>query len=82
MKKYKCNKVVEAARLIGMAEQDDMIALITADKDENGQNIVVMAKKDIISRHQPKEGDYLVKYRDGYMAISPGKEFEDGYKEI
>lgn len=81
MKKYKGKYIVEAALLIGMAEQDDMIALITADKDENGQNIVVMAKRDIIAAHQPSNGDYIVSYKD-ILEIIPGKEFEDQHTLI
>lgn len=83
MKKYKCHKVVEASKILGMSDDgDDQVTFVVADQLPGGGNELVQAPKNILSRYKPVEGDYLVKCEDGYLAISPGKAFEDGYSEL
>ena len=72
---YKCIKEVNALQIIGM--------------DFNIFNNKITYKfknyKDLYSdyifyeKFKPKEGGYLVFYKDGYVSFSPKKPFEEGY---
>ena len=43
----------------------------------------IMVAADVVRRYMPIAGDYLVIYEpDGYRAISPAVQFEDGYTRI
>ncbi len=74
MKKYKCNKVVEAVQIKvwrhGWAE------------DLKGR--YVLLPTDFYARDkQPQPGDYLVRYApDGHMSWSPKAAFEAGYSPV
>jgi hypothetical protein len=74
--KWKCHKIVEA----------DKILSITYDQEglrwhlECGR--IVEISPQIISRGQPKTGDYYVVYADNYVSWSPQQAFEDGYTRI
>jgi hypothetical protein len=74
--RWKCHKIVEA----------DKIKSITYDREglrwhlEGGT--VVAISPQIISRGEPKTGDYYVVYEDGYISWSPKKAFEEGYTRM
>jgi len=34
------------------------------------------------ARGRPSDGDYLVRYEDGYLSWSPKKAFENGYTKV
>ena len=87
MKGYQCHKVVEAAKIIQMVDEggdelsfivDHIITVDDASGDDQMYE-VVKAPKNILSRYEPQDGDYLVKYEDGYLSISPCAAFEAGY---
>lgn len=76
MQKYKCHKVVEAAKITSVSPQ--YIA-------ENEKSAVVDVVADgetftlPIVRNSPSIGDYVVRYEDGYLSWSPANPFEEGY---
>ena len=45
-------------------------------------NAVVCVSNEMIARHKPSIGEYLVQYDDGYISWSPAKAFEDGYVRV
>lgn len=57
-------------------------------KVEHGKRVVTFVDKafhavtlepEIFSRYEPKRGDFLVVYNNGYVSLSPRQEFLDGY---
>lgn len=84
---YVSHKRVEAARIAriekGVATHMDRERPITRLEFGPDADRVVdfMADPDpaLFSRHIPQVGDYLVRYPDGYLSISPRKAFEEGY---
>lgn len=68
MKEYVSHKKVMAAKILEVAS-DGSLRL-----DDGNQ----FPKLDHI-KYEPKEGDYLVRYEDGYHSISPKAAFENGY---
>lgn len=76
MKKYVSHKEVHAVQITGIApidSADDSTKLYLANSD------TYKANHPMLSRYEPKIGDYLVAYKDGYMSISPRAAFEEGY---
>lgn len=79
MKNYKCHKVVQAARIIAMFISAPRTLTLTY---EDGHGEILQSGNAKIARYVPVEGDYLVRYSDGYEAFSPAAAFEEGYHEI
>lgn len=79
LKKYRCHEVVEAAK-IGEIEPNQAGSQI-ALYDESGYKIGVRLKAWAV-KHEPKVGDYYVKYEDGYISRSPAAAFEAGYSLV
>lgn len=76
MKKYKCHKVVEAAKIIAwnsVVNGDVQFKLETGEWAFISKTKVGDLDKDL---------GYYVKYADGYISWSPTKAFEEGYSEI
>lgn len=86
MKTYQSTKIVEAAPITGIPAKNEPgshlthLYIKTGDGPDDFQEIPVPS--DIATRYWPELGDYLVKYADGYLSISPKKAFEEGYAEI
>jgi len=79
--KYKCNKVVEGAKITDVNVYDsDANAELTLDV--NGEDVVINVSGVYIDRHQPRAGGYYVKYKDGYESFSPAEAFEEGYSPM
>lgn len=79
MKQFQCHKRVNATKII-------KVESIVATGEfvhtyENGTTATYKAGDQKIARYFPVEGDYLVRYADGYEAFSPAKAFEAGYTE-
>jgi hypothetical protein len=84
MQKYRCHKVVEAAK----------VNLVTSfsDTDAEGKPFIVPHKCELetdagtfqlsYGEKMPQVGDYVVRYADGYISWSPAEPFEDGYTLI
>jgi len=75
MKTYKCHKVVQAAKILGV---DVTASGYVLWLDDNNLHVAVHETR----WNKTKVGDYYVVYRDGYASFSPAKEFEDGYTEM
>jgi hypothetical protein len=69
MNRYKCHKLVDAAKIIGIT--DESRTILTDDGLSYGP--------EIASRYKPVPGDYVVKYDDGYLSVSPKAAFDAGY---
>ena len=78
MKKYKCHKEVEAAKITKIIKNpNDSVDLFFGEGIDSTNK-----DKDWIDKHNPDEGGYFVRYADGYESYSPAKAFEEGYTEI
>lgn len=84
LKRWKCHKVIQAARIIGLDPEDRVILdpqhvdlkRTFADRDE------CQPPKDWYDRFRGKKDGYYVIYEDGYTSWSPAEAFESGYSEI
>lgn len=83
MKRYQSHKIVEAAPIVAChVVSGDKVggsAGLSYVEIESSERVTV--PKSFFSRGMPAEGDYLVRYEDGYLSWSPKKAFEDGYTE-
>ncbi len=82
---YRCHKRVQAVKIKDVNLHDPTVSdppvefsggFIIHDLPTPGP---IPFDADFWHKHQPKAGDYLVIYEDGYCSISPGKAFEEGY---
>jgi hypothetical protein len=48
---------------------------------EDGSYPPMQVNADVLHRYRPARGDFLVKYADGYVSISPRKAFLEGYSQ-
>ncbi len=80
MPKYKCHKVVWAMKIkaVGAVESAEWSSLTP---EEEGLPSVTVSKA-YIDKHNPKVGDYYVKYEDGYESWSLAEAFEQGYTKV
>ena len=79
--KYKCHKVVHAAKITEITSQDadgDLTHALIFDEISGFQTITDVWKE----KHDPHVGGYYVVYEDGYTSFSPGDAFEAGYSKI
>jgi hypothetical protein len=70
MERYRCHKVVEAAKILLV----DDTGLELADGASVGTT------PEWLHRHRPEVGGYFVRYEDGYLSYSPARAFESGYR--
>lgn len=77
MKGYRCHKYVTAARIIGVTVSGSKVAELELD-----DGTTIIPQPELTAPYHPVVGDYLVKYEDGYMSLSPAKAFEDGYSPV
>lgn len=82
--RYKCHKVVEAAKIAAIEFVSNGIAMIAP----NGGGDVITTQTPYRERFKGVlHGDtddlgYYVRYSDGYESWSPTKAFEEGYTKI
>lgn len=83
MQRYRCHKVVQAARIFSLAPQGDGRAVAKWENPaaQDGHD-VVMLPAAYVAKHQPVVGGYFVRYEDGYESFSPAAAFESGYTLI
>lgn len=81
MPEYKCHKLVRAAKITGVALDDDTMtdqgAVTVLNFGDIGLSKTVYP--DWVKKHEPKIGGYFVEYEDGYTSYSPAEAFESGY---
>lgn len=82
--KWKCHKVVGAAKILSVSDPNiDPVKLAL----DNGTTVSVKAKwfseKHVALSEDGSSLGYLVVYEgDGYMSWSPAKAFEEGYSPL
>lgn len=74
MPKYRCHKVVEAAKILEISTEGWCVLEGMPDK--------VVLTPEFRAKHAPQAGGYLVRYEDGYSSWSPAEPFENGYRKI
>jgi hypothetical protein len=78
--KYKCHKEVQAAEIHMISLNPDETILVFDDCEP------IHFKTDeylrMVARYQPKRGDFLVIYEDGYQAFSTRLAFLNGYSRL
>lgn len=77
MKRYKCHKVVEAAKIVGAEPLQETGATVLTFEDGSAHTVAPAW----VLKHLPEPGGYFVRYEDGYTSFSPGAAFEAGYAE-
>jgi len=75
MPQYQSHKKVRAAEIMGVGPtgSDGATVLFLGAYGE------FTADEKMTARYHPSVGDYLVKYDDGYLSISPKAPFDEGY---
>lgn len=73
MERYRCHKVVEAAKIARVFPAGIYGWLLVLEGAGPG------AVETLEAKHSPCEGGYLVRYDDGYTSYSPAAAFEGGY---
>lgn len=81
LKRYRCHKIVQAAKLAGVEMHDDSdgATRATLKFEDGGELSPTMAW---MQRHSPQAGGFYVTYEDGYASYSPAAAFESGYTLI
>jgi hypothetical protein len=93
MPQYKCHKVVQAAKIVGIEQ-----ARSTPSEHANDAQAFHAARLQLefssltggsvhvdeawMEKHRPQAGGYYVLYDDGYASYSPAKAFEEGYTRL
>lgn len=80
LQRYKCHKVVYAARVFAIMHGMDGWSLLVDDK--NGERFSIGVSAEWITKHSPQPSGYYVRYKDGYSSWSPAKTFDEGYSEM
>ena len=82
MPKYKSHKEVWALKIEKVIdptepnnESDGSRLLLFVDK----RYAPMRVKHEYVRKHNPQEGGYYVRYKDGYESWSPAEAFEEGY---
>lgn len=81
MHRYKCHKIVEAAKIISVVANVIRVEGMKA----GGFDTVIAVDEDWQSRFRPEtphDLGYLVRYEDGFYSWSPTQAFEDGYDRM
>jgi hypothetical protein len=73
--KYKCHKVVGAAKITSMKLYENGDCLLVFGEI----NKTLTVDKFWMAKFAPATGGYYVVYKDRYASFSPADAFEDGY---
>jgi hypothetical protein len=81
--RYQCHKVVHAAKIV-------RIGRLEGEMYDSGLRLLVFEEPlgellvtgEFVMKHNPRVGEYLVVYDDGYQSISPAHAFEAGYTRL
>lgn len=74
MRRWKCHKVVAAAKILAIDHNRDGYALVL-----EGEAQPRRVSPTWLDKHNPLPGWYFVVYESGYESTSPSDEFEAGY---
>lgn len=78
MPRYLCHKEVQALEIASVRSSG--LGMYATFAEEGWPERYLRA--ELIARHKPVPGDFLVVYKDGYESISPGDVFREGYTRI
>ena len=84
MAEYQCHKIVNAAvikEVTGAYQKGADLALVIGLPGTDIE-MPYLAVADMVARYEPKAGDYVVLYENGYVSISPKQQFDEGYTQI
>lgn len=76
--RYRCHKVVEAARIKRLTHEDGG-ALLELEGPHGKVLGPVFVRAEARMFDQLHEGGYYIRYEDGYASFSPANPFEAGY---
>lgn len=76
MPRYKCHKVVRAAKIVGVISRNDVGGWTLKLE---GRRPAVTVTDAWYAKHAPLVGGYYVVYKGGYESFSPADAFEEGY---
>lgn len=81
MQRYRCHKVVEAARVSVIYGKGEILAngVVACSGGDWVLGLEGGQKVKLAAQHKPKIGGYFVLYEDGYTSYSPASTFEAGY---
>lgn len=88
MRKYQSHKVVEAVEIREFFELADIPLGADGAHPFKGPIVCTEAEgcielpADISARYVPQPGDFLIKYPDGYLSVSPRDQFVAGYEAL
>jgi hypothetical protein len=84
--RWKCHKVVSAARISRVMTESDgsgtLVLRLSPDDAPVQSHTSVDKEAEWMERFKPAAGGYYVVYEDGYESFSPAKAFEDGYARL
>jgi hypothetical protein len=80
--KYKCHKVVAAAKIENIHNPDRSIDDYVHPALFLQYGIVIEISRAYLAKHSPVIGGYYVRYEDGYESFSPAAAFESGYTKL
>jgi hypothetical protein len=81
MRKWRSHKVVEAEEIAAVEIDRGNIKAAGGRIAVRGGE-VIHVPGGFFARNTPTEGDFLVRYPDGYLSWSPRRQFEEGYSEV
>jgi hypothetical protein len=76
--RYRCHKVVRAAKIGEIVRGEPNCFILPADPRLKA----IIVPIEFVEKHAPQPGGYFVVYDDGYQSFSPKEAFEAGYSEI
>jgi hypothetical protein len=79
LKKYRSHKLVEAGQIASVAAAGSGYVLQVVNAEGKAESVAV--GMNFFARGVAKEGDYYIRYPDGYVSWSPKVAFEEGYTE-
>ena len=87
MGKFKCHKVVSAARIsdisfMVMDHRGCGLSVTIQHPEFDDMTLPYVIPDEMMARYIPQVGDYLVLYEDDYVSVSPKEAFESGYRLI
>lgn len=89
--RYRCHKVVEAAKInsVTITLADDGAPESVREECRATRWLALDGIKDAVpvtaewyEQHKAEPGGYFVRYADGYTSFSPAKAFEEGYAPV
>lgn len=82
MGRFKCNKMVSAAKISEILDDSRDLSVTLQHPDFEEMTLPYVIATEMMARYTPQVGDYVVLYGDGYVSVSPKDAFEGGYAYI